>query len=72
MVTTSAEIDLTLGDDTKIGNQICILVATQGNGTPLCPSSFKEENTVELFVGLGQEHQEGVLQLLDTETVLAF
>ena len=56
MATASAEIDLTLGDDTNIGNQICILFATQGAGTVLCPSSFKEENAVELCEGLGQEH----------------
>ena len=31
-----------------------------------------EEDTVKLCVGLGQEHSEDVLWLLDTETVLAF
>ena len=63
MVTTSVELDQTLGDDTEIANWICILVATQGDGTPLCPTSFKEEDVVELCIGLGQEHPEGVLQL---------
>ena len=48
MVTTSVEMDLTVGDDTEIANQICILIATQGDGTLLCPSSFKEEHAVEL------------------------
>ena len=36
------------------------------------PTSFREEDATELCIGLGQEHPEGVLQLLDTETVLAF
>ena len=71
-VTTFREMDLTLGHDTEITNQICILNATQGNGTLLSPTFFCEEDTNELFVGLGQEHLEGVLQLSDTETALAF
>ena len=65
-------MDPTLGNDTNIGNRICILAATWGDGTLLCPSSFTEEDAVNLCVGLGQEHPEGVLQLSDTETVLAF
>ena len=72
MATTSADIDPTLGDDTDIGNQICIMVTTLGDGTLLCPRSFKEEDVVEFCVWLGQEHPEGVLWLLDTETVLVF
>ena len=72
MVTASAEMDPTLCNDIDIGNQICILVATQGNSTLLNPSSFKEDNAVELCIGLGQEHPEGVCLLLDTEAVLAF
>ena len=72
MMTASVEMDMTLGEDNEIGNQICILVATQGNGTPLCPSSFKEEDAVSLCTGLGQEHPKGVLWLLDTKTILAF
>ena len=71
-VTTLVEMDPTLDDDTEIANQICILFATQGNGTLLCPSSFKEEAAVKLCIGLGQEHPGGVLQLSDTKTVLAF
>ena len=72
MVTTSAEMDPTLGDDTEIVNQICVLVTSWGDGTPLCPTSCKEEDAVKLCVGLGQEHPAGVLQLSDTETVIAF
>ena len=72
MATASADMDPPLGDDTQIMNQICILSATWGDGTPLCTTSFKEEDMVKLCVGLGQDHPEGVLQLSDTETVLAF
>ena len=65
MATASVETDLTLDGDTKIGNQICIPVATQGDGTPLCPSLLNiEEDAVELCIGLGQEHPEGVLLAL--------
>ena len=72
MVTTLGEMDLTLGDDTKIVNQICILAATQGDGIPLCPTSFQGEDATKLCIGLSQEHPEDVLWLLDTETVLIF
>ena len=65
-------MDPTLGDNTEIANQICILVATQCNGTPLCPTSFGEEDVVKMCIGLGQEHPEGVLWLSDTQMVLAF
>ena len=68
MVTISVEMDLTLGDDTEIPNCVCVLVATKGNGIPLCP----RRRTVKLCMGFGQEHPEDVLQLSDTETVLAF
>ena len=53
-------------------NCICILAATQGDGTSLCPDSFQEENIVKLCIGLGQAHPEGVLWLLDTEIILTF
>ena len=72
MATNSAEMDPTLHDDTEMANQICLLVVTQGDGTPLCPTFFNKEDAVKLCVGLGQEHPEGVLQLLDTEIVLTF
>ena len=72
MMTTLAEIDLTLDNDTKIGNQIWVLVATRGDGTPLCPTSFTEEDVVVLCLGLVQEHPEGVLWLSDTKAVLPF
>ena len=53
-------------------NCICNLVATQGDGTPFSPDSFQEEDVVELCVGLGQAHPEGVLWLSDTKMVLMF
>ena len=49
-------MDLTLGNDIDIRNWICILVATWGDGTPLGPSSFKEQDVVKLCFRLGQEH----------------
>ena len=72
MVTVSVKMYLTLCNCINIGNQICILIATQGDGTLLCPSSFREEDIAELCVGLAQEHPRGVLWLFDTEAVLAF
>ena len=71
-VTTSAVCDSTLGDEHKIANCICILVATQGDSTPFPHDSFQEEDLVELCIGLSQTHPEGVLQLLETEAVLTF
>ena len=38
--------------------------------TLLCPSSFREEDLVKLWVGIGQEHCEGVLKLSDIEAEL--
>ena len=64
--------DLTLGDKHEITNCICGLAATQGDGPLLYPDSFQEKHIVKLWIGLGQAHLEGVLWLLDTETVLAF
>ena len=71
-VITSVAHDLTLGDEHEIANSTCILVATQNHGTPFPHDSFQEEDLVELHVGLGQEHPEGVLQLSDTKVVIAF
>ena len=50
---------------------MCILVTIQGDDTQLGPSSFKEEDVVELCIGVGQEYAVGVLWLPDTEAVLA-
>ena len=72
MVTASAEMDPTLYNDIDIGNQICVLVATQGDDNLLNPSSFQEENVDKLCIALGHEPMEGVLCLLDTEVVLAY
>ena len=77
MSTTSTETalvacDSTLHDEHKTVNCICILVATHGNGTPFSQDSFQEEDLVELCMGLGQTHQEGVLWLSETKEVLMF
>ena len=71
-MTTLVVHDLTLGNENEIVNPMCILAATQGDGTLLYPDSFQKEDTVELYVGLGQAHLEGVLWLLETELVLVF
>ena len=63
MVTALAELDPTLSDDAVIATQICILIATQDDGTPLDPTSFGEEDVIKLWIDLGQEHLEGVLWL---------
>ena len=71
-VTASAACDSTPGYEHKIVNCTCILVASQSNGT-LCPhDSFQEEDLVELCVGLGQVQLGGVLQLSETEALIAF
>ena len=70
--TTLADMDLILGNEMDIGSQICILVATHGDTTPLCPSSFKEEDVLMLWIGVGQEHPEGVVMLSSTEVILGF
>ena len=72
IVTALVELDLSLSDDAVIVTQICTLVATQGHGTPLDPTSFGKEDTIELCIGLGQEHLEDVLQISDTKIILAF
>ena len=60
-VTALAVRDLTLGDECEIANGICILAATQGNGTSFCSDFFWEEDMVKLCVGLGQANLETVL-----------
>ena len=72
IVTTLVVRDLTLSNQLEIVNCICILVATQGDGTPFSPDSFQEEDMVELCIGLGQAHPEVVLWLLNTKMVLMF
>ena len=71
-VTTSVVRDLTPGNKLEITNCTCILVATQDNGFLFHPDSFQEEDVVELYIGLGQAHPEGVLWLYNTKTVLTF
>ena len=71
-MTALAEMDPTLGNKIDIGNKICVLVAIQGDNTPLCPSPFKEEDVLKSCIGVGQEHPECVLKLQDTEEILGF
>ena len=70
--TALAAYNFTLGDEHKIANYICILVANHGDSTPFSPDSFQVEDLVELCIGLGQAHLEGVLWISETEAVLAF
>ena len=71
-VTASVEPDLTLGNDDEIANWTCTLLTTCANGTPLCPTSFHQEDMVVICKGLGLECPKGVLWLTDMETVLVF
>ena len=42
MVTALVELDPALSDDAVIVTQICVLIATQGDGNPWDPTSFGE------------------------------
>ena len=59
--TASAACNPTLGNAHNLANYICILVATHGNGNPFSQDSFQEEHLVELCMGLGQAHLDGML-----------
>ena len=72
MVTASVVHDSTLGNEHKIVNGTCILVATHGNGTPFSHDSFQEDDLIELCMGLGQANLEGELWFLETKVVLLF
>ena len=72
MATVLVACDPTLGNDHDLVNCICILVATHGDGTLFSHDSFQEEDLVELWVGLGQAHMYGVLQISETEALLTF
>ena len=64
--------DHTLGNDPDLANCICILTIARGDGTLFDADSLQEENIVELCLGIGQVHPDGVLELLMTESVIAF
>ena len=53
-VTASIMHESTLGNEYKIANCICILVATHWQCIPFSHESLHEEDLVELCVGLGQ------------------
>ena len=54
IVTTSVELDPTLSNNAAITTQICILIATQGDDTPLDPTYFREKDAIELCIALGK------------------
>ena len=64
--------DQTLDDDPELANHMCVLTITRGDGTLFDANSLWEEDIVELCVSMGQAHPKGVLQLLETESVVAF
>ena len=70
--TTSDMHNATLGDAHDLVNHVCILVATQGNGTVFSPNSFQEEDWMELYMGLGQAHPDSVFQMLGNKALVAF
>ena len=65
--TISAVHDHTLGDDPNF-----ILTIARGDGTPFDTDSLLGEDIIKLCVGMGQVHPNGVLQLMATESVIAF
>ena len=64
--------DPTQGDENKLVNHICILVATHGDGTLFSHDSLQEEDLVEFCVGLGEIHPEVCSGSWETKAVLAF
>ena len=71
-VTASVVCDPILGNDHKLADRICILLATHGDGTPFFHASFQEEDLVEICMGLGQAHLDDVLQISETKVLLTF
>ena len=65
-VTASKPRNSTLGNKLEIANNIYILVATRGDATLFSPDAFQEKDMVEMCVGLGKAHLEGVVWLWDT------
>ena len=59
-MTALAEPDLTLGDDDRITNWICMLAAKCADGTLLFPTTFHQEDMVAMCEGLGWKHPEGL------------
>ena len=72
MVTALVEVNPTLGDEIDTRNQISVLVAFQCDDMPLCPSSSRQEDVVELCKKIGKEHPEDVLKLSVTKLVPGF
>ena len=70
-VTTSVACNCIPGDEVELLNCMCVLVLTRGDGTPFNVASIQED-TVELFIELGQIHTKGVLWYSVTELVVLF
>ena len=70
--TASVACNPSLGDAHDLANCICILVGIQGDGMPFSPNCFQDEDLVELCMGLGQAHPDGVFQISETEALLMF
>ena len=72
--TTTASVahDHTLGDDPIFTNHICVLTIARGDGTPFDADSLLEEDIINLCVGMGQVHPDGILWLTPMELVIAF
>ena len=70
--TTLVAHDHIVGNDPELLNHMCVLTIARGDGTLFDANSLQEDNIVELCVGVGQAHPEGVLWLLMTELVVVF
>ena len=70
--TTSVTQDHTLGNDPNFTNHICVLTIARGYGTLFDANSLLEKDIIELCVGMGWVHPNGVLWLTATELVIAF
>ena len=70
--TTSVAHEHTLGDDPELANHICVLTIARGDGSPFDASPLQEEDIVELCIGIGQAHPDGVLWLSVMESVIVF
>ena len=74
MSTTSASVahDHTHSNDSNVANCKCVLTIARCDGTLFNADSLLEEDIIELCVGMGQVHCNGILQLMATESVTAF
>ena len=71
-LTALVACDQTVGDDPELANHICVPPIGRVDGTPFDADSLQEEDIVELCVGMGQVHPDGLLLLSVTESVMHF